>query len=84
MALSRNARRKASKVRVNRREAEAHNNALVIARREARRNPVKGPLERTPSGLVSSLYSGAARPVGYTKPQSFSRGVPKASELIRV
>lgn len=67
MAMSRNARRRVAKARVSKASAEAHNNAIVIARREARKTIHVGPCDRTKGG-VSRIYSGAANPVGYTKP----------------
>lgn len=33
--------------------------------------------ERTPVGTVSSIYSGAANPMGYTRPLTWSKGAAK-------
>lgn len=78
MALSRNARRIASKLRASRRETDAHNSALVKARSATVRANLSGPRpSRSSAGIVSAIYSGAANPVGYTRPMRYSR---KASE----
>ena len=68
MALSRNARRLKSKCRKARETCDMVNTLAVLSRREI----VKGNLSRSPSrersgGLVSQIYSGAARPMGYTR-----------------
>lgn len=38
-------------------------------------SPFRG--KRTPSGLVSSIYSGAANPLGYTNPLRYTKGAAK-------
>ena len=50
----------------------------VLATERTRANlsqPHRG--KRTPSGLVSSIYSGAANPLGYTRPLTYTRGAAK-------
>lgn len=49
--------------------------ANVETTRDNLGSPKRG--ERTPSGLVSSIYSGAANPLGYTRPLRFTKGAAK-------
>lgn len=65
-----------------RRDAKAEtllNRALrVLAVEKAKANlsqPHRG--KRTPKGLVSSIYSGNANPLGYTRPLRYSKGAAK-------
>ena len=52
------------------------NTALVQDKVKANLSqPLRG--KRTPHGLVSSIYSGTAKSVGFTNPDRSSRGVAK-------
>ena len=76
MAMSRNARRLASKLRTSRQETDAANSAAVLARRaqvNANLSRRKGRSGGS-SGLVSSVYTGAAKSLGYSKRRPVSRG----------
>ena len=85
MAVSRNARRNASKVRKALKETDAHNTALAKARSETVRKNLSNPVrpERSQLGLVSRIYAGNAQPVSASKPKTFSHGPVKAAELVR-
>jgi len=79
MALSRNARRRNAKLRVARRETDAANSKAVLTRRATVNANLSRPLnkrtlERTATGLVSSLYLGTAKSVGFTRRDTSSRG----------
>jgi hypothetical protein len=52
------------------------NSQLVHERVKANLSQRK-PRERTPHGTVSSIYSGAANPMGYTRPLTYSKGAAK-------
>lgn len=78
MAVSRNTRRMAAKKRANMAACEAANNAAILSRKAV----VRSNLGRTPHrersvGLVSSIYTGAANPAGFTRPLRWSHGVAK-------
>ena len=63
MAISRNARRLASKLRVARRETDAANSALVASRKAIVRDNLSRPMARDNScGLVTD-YSLVCRPI---------------------
>lgn len=54
--------------------------ANLSGSRSAYRNPKTGKIERvgrTPTGMIASIYSGAANPVGYTRPLRYTKGVAK-------
>lgn len=76
---SRHARRKAARARKEAKASIMLSRALrVLATEKTRRNLSSAPnAKRTPSGLVSSIYSGAANPMGYTRPDRSSRGEAK-------
>jgi hypothetical protein len=76
MALSRNARRLNAKLRAGRVACDAANSAMVRERQATVRanlsNPRRG--ERTKVGLVSSIYSATAKPVGFSHPLRWTKG----------
>lgn len=50
----------------------------VLATEKAKANlsqPYRG--KRSPKGVVSQIYSGAANPMGYTRPLRYSKGPAK-------
>jgi len=75
MAMSRNARRLASKLRNARREADAANSAEVLARRNIVNRNLSRPIRGGKSnGMVSSVYTGCAKSLGFSHRKSVSRG----------
>lgn len=84
MALTRNQRRLASRLRIGRAACDAHNSALVTARRELVRDNLSRPgrPERTAKGTVASIYSGAANPVGYTRPHGYRRAASECRSVV--
>ena len=76
MALSRNARRLNAKKRATLRATDAANTAMVLARRDTERRNLSNPRRgsRSEAGLVSSIYSAVAKPVGYSRPMRWTKG----------
>lgn len=75
--MTRHQRRKLARKR---RDAEAsilNSRALRVLQQEKAKANLSSPMrgKRTPSGLVSSIYSGAANPMGYTRNNTYSKGV---------
>lgn len=77
--MTRNQRRKLARCRKNAKSELMLRRALhVLATERTKANlscPIRG--KRTPSGLVSSIYSGAANPLGYTRPLQYTKGAAK-------
>jgi hypothetical protein len=74
--MTRHQRRKAAlKRKLNKARAVTNrlNSALVQERIKSNLGRAKAK-ERTGAGLVSSIYSGAANPLGYTNPMRYSHG----------
>lgn len=77
--MTRHQRRKLARKK---REAEAArllSRALNTLKVERARHNLSQPLrgKRTPNGLVSPIYSGAANPLGYTRPLRYTKGPAK-------
>ena len=74
--MTRNQRRRIARQRKDAKSEIMLRRALhVLATERTKANlstPVRG--KRTPSGLVSSIYGGAANPMGYTRPMTYSKG----------
>lgn len=74
--MTRHQRRKLSRMRKEAKADKMLRRALhVLATERTKANlsqPKRG--KRTPSGMVSSIYSGAANPLGYTRPLRYSKG----------
>lgn len=74
--MTRHQRRKLARKRKDAKAETLNKRAmLVLQQGKAKANlsqPHRG--KRTPSGLVSSIYSGAANPLGYTRPMTWSKG----------
>jgi len=77
--MTRHQRRRLARQRKDAKAQIMLNRALrVLATEKARANlsqPFRG--KRSPKGLVSPIYSGAANPLGYTRPLKYTRGVAK-------
>jgi hypothetical protein len=74
--MTRHQRRKLARKRKDARAETLNKRALHVLQREKERRNLSQPKrgKRTPSGLVSSIYSGAANPLGYTRPMIWSKG----------
>ena len=77
--MTRNQRRKLARMRKDAKAEILLRRALhVLEQEKVKRNlstPKRG--KRTPNGLVSSIYSGAANPCGYTRPLTYTKGAAK-------
>lgn len=77
--MTRHQRRKLARSRKNAKAEILNRRALhVLQSAKAAANlsqPYRG--KRTPNGLVSSIYSGAANALGFTRPMRYSKGVAK-------
>jgi hypothetical protein len=74
--MTRHQRRKALRARKDRQAEFLLSRALrVLAIEKTRANLSSAPnAKRTPRGMVQRIYSGAAEPFGYTRPDRSSRG----------
>lgn len=77
--MTRHQRRKLARKRADAKAAVLLSRALNVLKVEKAKANLSTPYrgKRTPSGLVSSIYSGAANPLGYTRPLTFSKGEAK-------
>jgi hypothetical protein len=77
--MTRHQRRKLARLRKDAKSVVLERRALHVLQTERTRHNLSSPKRggRTPSGLVSSVYSGAANPLGYTRPLTWSKGVAK-------
>jgi hypothetical protein len=77
--MTRHQRRKLARKRADANAAKLLSRALHVLKVEKAKQSLASPYKgkRTPSGLVSSIYSGAANPLGYTRPLTFSKGEAK-------
>jgi len=77
--MTRHQRRKLARKRKNERALILNRRALHVLQQEKERANLSQPKrgKRTPSGMVSSIYSGTANPLGYTRPLRYSRGEAK-------
>jgi hypothetical protein len=77
--MTRHQRRRLARKRKDAKAETMLNRALrVLATEKAKANlsqPYRG--KRSPKGVVSSIYSGAAPALGYTRPMRYSKGVAK-------
>jgi hypothetical protein len=75
--MTRHQRRKLSRKRKDAKAELLNRRALHVLQSEKAKANLSQPKrgKRTPSGLVSSIYSGAANPLGYTRPLRYSKGV---------
>jgi hypothetical protein len=77
--MTRHQRRKLSRMRKDAKAEFMLRRALHVLATERERSNLSAPKrgKRTPKGLVSSIYSGAANPMGYTRPLNYSKGACK-------
>jgi hypothetical protein len=77
--MTRHQRRKLSRRKAEANAARLLNRALSVLHEEKAKANLSQPLrgKRTPSGMVSSIYSGAANPLGYTRPLRYTKGEAK-------
>jgi len=77
--MTRHQRRKLARKRKDARAEILNRRALHVLQEAKERANLSQPKrgKRTPSGLVSTIYSGAANPLGFTNPLRWSKGVAK-------
>lgn len=77
--MTRHQRRKLARKRKDERALILNRRALLVLQRGKERANLSQPYrgKRTPAGLVSQIYSGAANPLGFTRPLRFSKGEAK-------
>jgi hypothetical protein len=77
--MTRHQRRKLARKRKDAKADILNRRALhVLQQEKAKLNLSRPkPRERTKAGLVSSIYSGAPNPLGYTRPLTWSKGAAK-------
>jgi|SwirhisoilCB2_FD_contig_51_11203794_length_845_multi_1_in_0_out_0_1 hypothetical protein len=77
--MTRHQRRKLARSRKNAKAELLNRRALLILQSEKAKANLSQPKrgKRTPKGMVSSIYSGAANPLGFTRPLRYSKGVAK-------
>lgn len=77
--MTRHQRRKLAKKRLAAKLALGISRELHIRKLAKERDNLSSPVrgKRTPTGLVSSIYSGAANPLGYTRPLRYTKGACK-------
>jgi hypothetical protein len=77
--MTRHQRRKLARSRKDAKAELLNRRALHVLQSEKARANLSQPHrgKRTPNGLISSIYSGAANALGYTRPMKFSRGPAK-------
>ena len=87
MGMSRNQRRLASQKRRNLAVCDAANTAKLKAKAAVIRGNVKAlgkaanSRPHVSAGLVSSLYTGAGNPVGFTRPLRYSKGAANVGTI---
>lgn len=74
--MTRHQRRKLARKRKDERADILNRRALHVLQQEKAKNNLSQPYrgKRTPKGMVSQIYSGAANPVGFTNPLRWSKG----------
>lgn len=77
--MTRHQRRKLARSRKDAKAIILERRALRVLQQEKAKANLSQPLrgKHTPKGLTSSIYSGAANPLGYTRPLRYSKGVAK-------
>jgi hypothetical protein len=77
--MTRHQRRKLARSRKNAKAEILNRRALHVLQQEKAKANLSQPMrgKRTPKGLVHQIYSGAANPVGYTRPLRYSKGAAK-------
>jgi hypothetical protein len=77
--MTRHQRRKLARKKADAKAAILNSRAMSLLQREKAKANLSQPYrgKRTPKGLVSSIYSGAADPLGYTRPLTWTKGEAK-------
>lgn len=77
--MTRNQRRSLARKRKDAKAEMLNRRALHVLQSEKAKANLSQPHrgKRTPVGMVASIYSGSANPVGYTRPLRYSKGVAK-------
>lgn len=77
--MTRHQRRKLARRKKDAKAALLLNRALTVLKVEKAKANLSQPYrgKRTPTGLVSSIYSGAANPMGFTRPLTWTKGEAK-------
>lgn len=77
--MTRHQRRKLARLRKDAKAEIINRRALHVLQVEKAKANLSQPFrgKRTPTGMVSSIYSGAANPLGYTRPLRYSKGAAK-------
>lgn len=77
--MTRHERRKLARKRKDVKASILNRRALHVLQQEKERHNLSQPKRgaRTPSGMVSSIYSGGANPLGFTRPLRWSKGAAK-------
>lgn len=77
--MTRHQRRKLARKRKDAEAAILNSRALRVLQQEKAKANLSQPYrgKRSPSGLVSSIYGGAANSLGFTNPRGYSKGPAK-------
>ncbi len=77
--MTRHQRRRLARKRKDAKAEILNRRALLVLQQEKARANLSQPFrgKRSPKGVVSQIYSGAANPLGYTRPLRYSKGVAK-------
>lgn len=77
--MTRHQRRKLARKRKDAKAVILNRRALLVLQQEKAKRNLSQPLrgKRSPNGVVSSIYSGTANALGYTRPMTYSKGVAK-------
>lgn len=77
--MTRHQRRRLARKRKDAKADILNRRALHVLQQEKAKANLSQPLrgKRSPKGVVSQIYSGAANPMGYTRPLRYSKGVAK-------
>jgi hypothetical protein len=77
--MTRHQRRKLARLRKDAKAVVLERRALHVLQTERTKANLSSPHrgKRTPTGLVSSIYSGAANPLGFTRPLRYTKGAAK-------
>jgi hypothetical protein len=77
--MTRHQRRKLARSRKDAKADLLNRRALLVLQSEKAKANLSQPYrgKRSPPGLVSSIYTGAANALGYTRPMRYSKGAAK-------
>jgi hypothetical protein len=77
--MTRHQRRKLARLRKDAKAIVLERRALRVLQEERAKANLSQPYrgKRSPKGVVSSIYSGTANALGYTRPLTYSKGAAK-------